>query len=56
LNGIKIKKGIQNIYAILNAVPAKELTYKGFDYGYYEEGKNKRKGVKGIFSRGKAAL
>jgi tyrosine-protein kinase Etk/Wzc len=54
LNGIKMKKGIQNIYAILNAVPAKELTYKGFDYGYYEEGKKGRKG--NIFGRDKAAF
>jgi len=46
LNGIKLKKGIQNIYAILNAVPAKELTYKGFDYGYYDESNPKKKKTK----------
>jgi tyrosine-protein kinase Etk/Wzc len=54
LNDIKIKKGIQNIYAILNDVPAKELIYKGFNYGYYEEGTKKKK--VSLFGRGKAAL
>ena len=41
LNDIKLKKGLQNIYAILNDVPAKEMTYKGYNYGYYEESKKK---------------
>jgi tyrosine-protein kinase Etk/Wzc len=54
VNAIKIKKGIHNIYAILNAVPPKELTYKGFDYGYYEEGKKKKK-VR-LLGRDKVAL
>jgi tyrosine-protein kinase Etk/Wzc len=54
LNDIKIKKGIKNIYAILNDVPAKELTYKGFNYGYYDE-TNKKKKIS-LFGRGKAAL
>ena len=54
LNDIKKKKGIQNVYAVLNAVPAKELTYKGFNYGYYEESKNKKK--RNLFGRDKAAL
>lgn len=57
LNDIKKKKGIENIYAVLNAVPAKELTYKGFDYGYYEEKKKKKNFLgKVIISRDKAAL
>lgn len=56
LNDIKRKKGIGNIYAILNDVPSKELTYKGFDYGYYEESKVKRKGFMKLFGRDKAAL
>jgi len=52
LNDLKRKKGIQNVYAILNDVPAKQLTYKGFDYGYYKETKKKRS----LFGRDKAAL
>lgn len=54
LNGIKVKKGLKNLYAILNVVPAKELTYKGYDYGYYKEDNKKRKLFS--FGRDKAAL
>lgn len=54
LNSIKTKKGIQPIYAILNGVPAKDMTYKGYNYGYYEEGSKKKK--KSAPSRDKAAL
>jgi tyrosine-protein kinase Etk/Wzc len=43
LNDIKVKKGIQHLYAILNGLPAKEMTYKGYDYGYYESGGKKKK-------------
>lgn len=56
LNDIKKKKGIKNIYAVLNAVPAKELTYKGFDYGYYEEKKKKKNFLGKVIGRDKAAL
>ncbi|MCR9016493.1 GumC family protein [Aquiflexum gelatinilyticum] len=42
LNDLKSKKGLQNVYAILNAIPEKELTYKGYDYGYYETRKTKK--------------
>jgi capsular exopolysaccharide synthesis family protein len=56
LNDIKTKKGIKNIYAIINDVPSKELTYKGFNYGYYQEVKEKKSSIKGLFSRNKAAL
>jgi len=56
LNDIRQKKGISNIYAILNDVPAKELTYKGFNYGYYEESKKKEKWLGKIFNRDNAAL
>jgi capsular exopolysaccharide synthesis family protein len=48
INAIKSKKGLHNIYAILNDVPSKELTYKGYNYGYYEESK---KGNKSFFSK-----
>lgn len=41
LNKIKNEKGIQNICSVLNAVPPKELTYKGFNYGYYNEDRKK---------------
>jgi capsular exopolysaccharide synthesis family protein len=53
LNAMKMKRGIQNVYAILNDVPSKKLTYKGFDYGYYEEGKKKKQK---FLERGKVAL
>ncbi|WP_113923029.1 GumC family protein [Cognataquiflexum aquatile] len=56
LNDIKLKKGISNIYAILNDVPAKELTYKGFNYGYYEESKKREKRMSKFFKRDNAAL
>ncbi|MCL6260778.1 polysaccharide biosynthesis tyrosine autokinase [Aquiflexum sp. TKW24L] len=56
INAIKYKKGLQNIYAILNDVPSKELTYRGYNYGYYEESKRERKGLKGIFGSNKAAV
>jgi capsular exopolysaccharide synthesis family protein len=51
LNSLKMKNGIHHIYAILNDVPSRELTYKGMDYGYYEEAspknsKNKKAIVK----------
>lgn len=45
LNDLKAKRGIQHVYAILNGLPAKEMTYKGYDYGYYEEGKKKKKTI-----------
>jgi tyrosine-protein kinase Etk/Wzc len=56
INDIRVKKGIKNLYAVLNDVSDKELTYKGFNYGYYEEYTGKKSGLKGIFSRNKAAL
>lgn len=56
LNDIKAKKGISQVYAILNDVPSKELTYKGMDYGYYEESTKGRGKKKSILSRDKAAL
>lgn len=42
LNDLKYKRGITNIYAILNGVASKDLGYKGYNYGYYEEGKSKK--------------
>jgi tyrosine-protein kinase Etk/Wzc len=56
VNDIRLKKGIKNLYAVLNDVSDKELTYKGFNYGYYEEYSGRGSGIKGIFSRNKAAL
>jgi len=56
LNDIKLKKGLQNIYAILNDVPAKEMTYKGYNYGYYEESKQKKSLIGNMFNRNKAVL
>ncbi|EMS32091.1 hypothetical protein C943_01353 [Mariniradius saccharolyticus AK6] len=43
LNDLKRKRGIQHLYAILNAVPAKDMTYRGYNYGYYDDGKSKKK-------------
>jgi CO dehydrogenase nickel-insertion accessory protein CooC1 len=43
LNALKSKRGIQNIYAVFNGVPANDLTYKGYNYGYYEEKKKSKK-------------
>jgi tyrosine-protein kinase Etk/Wzc len=56
VNAIKTKKGVKNVFAVLNDVPSKELTYKGLNYGYYEESKDKKSPLKNIFSRNKAAL
>jgi capsular exopolysaccharide synthesis family protein len=55
LNDIKSKKGIQNLYAILNGLPEKEMTYKGFDYGYYDNRSGKHKAVKKENSKTKIA-
>lgn len=54
VNNIKIQKGIQNICAVLNGVPDKLLTYKGYDSVYYEQSKNKT--VNNVLKRNKAAL
>lgn len=56
VNSIKTKKGVKNVFAVLNDVLAKELTYKGLNYGYYEESKDKKSKIKGVFGRNKAAL
>jgi tyrosine-protein kinase Etk/Wzc len=56
VNDIKIKKGIHHIYAILNDVPSKELTYKGYNYGYYEESKPKKSLRNKLLSKRKAAI
>lgn len=54
INGIKKSKGIQNLFVILNSIPEKELTYKGYESVYYQEKENKK--LKGIFKSKKAAL
>jgi tyrosine-protein kinase Etk/Wzc len=54
LNDLKAKKGIQNVYAILNGLPAKEMTYKGYNYGYYEEKKKTKRSS--LFAKSKAAI
>jgi Mrp family chromosome partitioning ATPase len=46
LNDLKSKRGIQNLYAILNGVSAKDLTYKGYNYGYYDETGSSKKNSK----------
>lgn len=56
VNDIKQKKGISQLYAILNDVPSRELTYKGMDYGYYEESNKKSRKKSSLISRDKAAL
>ncbi|MEX2512309.1 MAG: polysaccharide biosynthesis tyrosine autokinase [Cyclobacteriaceae bacterium] len=56
VNEIKMKKGVKNVFAVLNDVAAKELTYKGLNYGYYEESRDKKSKIKGVFGRNKAAL
>lgn len=56
LNALKVKNGIHHIYAILNDVPSRELTYKGMDYGYYEESSKKSQKDKSITSKEKASL
>lgn len=56
LNEIKSKKGFQQVYAILNDVPSKELAYKGMNYGYYEENSNKSDKKGSLIGRDKAAL
>jgi hypothetical protein len=43
---LKSKRGIQNLYAILNGVSAKDLTYKGYNYGYYDESGSSKKNPK----------
>ncbi|MCH6236479.1 GumC family protein [Cognataquiflexum rubidum] len=43
INDLKNKRGIQHLFAVLNGVPAKDMAYKGYNYGYYEEVKKKKK-------------
>ncbi|MGY6521484.1 MAG: GumC family protein [Mongoliitalea sp.] len=54
VNNVKIQKGIKNICAILNGVPDKLLTYKGYNHQYY--GQEKKGKTKSILGRDKAAL
>lgn len=56
LNNIKIKKGIRNIYSVINDVGNQELHYKGYSGDYYDSSKAKKSFVGNIFKRGKAAL
>jgi tyrosine-protein kinase Etk/Wzc len=56
VNDIKTKKAVKNIYAVLNDVSDKDLTYKGYNYGYYDAPKTKGSFFKGLFSRNKAAI
>lgn len=37
INELRLKKGIKNIYVILNDVHEKYLRYRGYGYGYYAE-------------------
>ena len=56
INEIKMKKGVNNIFAVLNDVSDKHLTYKGLNYGYYEESGSKQHKFKKLFGRNNAAL
>ncbi|GAB3661857.1 tyrosine-protein kinase domain-containing protein [Echinicola sediminis] len=40
INKLKSKLGPAHVYAVLNDVPNKELTYGGYGYGYYKEDRN----------------
>lgn len=48
LNSLKEKKGIKNIYAVINDVDEKHLNYHGYGYGYYAEDKKKSKILKKV--------
>jgi capsular exopolysaccharide synthesis family protein len=37
INALKEKKGIKNLYALINDVEDEHLSYGGYGYGYYEE-------------------
>lgn len=56
VNGIKVKKGVKNVFGVLNGVAEKEFRYRGGYYGYYEETPNKSSKIKEFFLRNKSAL
>ncbi|HOX84289.1 MAG TPA: polysaccharide biosynthesis tyrosine autokinase, partial [Chryseolinea sp.] len=37
VNDLKLRKGVKNIYVVLNDVEEKYLPYSGYGYGYYRE-------------------
>lgn len=48
LNGLKVNKGLKNIYAVFNGVDAEKVAYGygytyGYGYGYYEDDNKKSK-------------
>lgn len=46
INELRVKKGIKNIYVILNDVHEKYLRHRGYGYGYYEEDGSKTRKAK----------
>jgi hypothetical protein len=56
LNGIKIGKGIHNIYAVLNDLPNKKMKYGKYRYNYYAQQQSKKSFLKNLFTRKEAAL
>lgn len=42
INDLRIKKGIRNLYVVMNDVAEKQLRYGGYGYGYYQEDKKKK--------------
>jgi tyrosine-protein kinase Etk/Wzc len=49
VNGLKVQKGVKNIYAVLNGLDANKVSYGGYGYtygygyGYYDEEKKSKK-------------
>jgi len=56
LNSIKSTKGLKNLYTVINDLPEKEITYKGYGHVYYDTDKRKKSIFKKLFQRNKAAF
>jgi capsular exopolysaccharide synthesis family protein len=53
INKLKVKKGIKNLYVILNDIKKKYLSHGGYGYGYYAEDELQQPILKKIFSGSK---
>ncbi len=54
INDLKEKKGIKNLYAVLNDVEDKYLKHHGYGYGYYYEDQKRSISLKNIFTSKKS--
>ena len=49
INSLKEKKGVENLYVVLNDIPRKYLSHGGYGYGYYQEDRRQQPVLQRIF-------